>query len=310
MLSVGYPVLLERVGVRVAARIGLSFFLRHLQIVRDQRPLVDGLILLALFQANYARLSGEQIQALVDGECGGASPTPVSMNALAQSLKLPFETVRKRVAVLCSDGLCERHQGLLLITAAQLRADLYQWQAHAVAGAVRKLYFDLADLGVLKPAAPNWAYANAPRFDALRLATEYTLRQVEVMIDHVANPALGVLLIQILRTTTEHLDDTYTEVAEIDDVVCDELRRPASVPMLAGRCGLTIETTRRHLAILVDRGWVARAPGGGVLVTRDMLSASPWPEARRQNVANLNRLVEGMKAVSAAGLDVRAACGG
>jgi DNA-binding transcriptional regulator YhcF (GntR family) len=298
------PLFLERIGVRVAARLGMSFFLQHLQIVRDQRPLVDGLILLALFQFNYGRLNEEQARDLAGGGAE-SGPTAASVNALAQSLKLPFETVRQRVAVLRSDGLCERHKGSLLITPAQLQTERFQWQAQAIWSEVRRLYFGLADLGVLRPVAAAPVRDSPPLFDVLRLASEYTLRQVEAMTDQVANPALGILIINILRATTEHLDDTYTEVSETDDLVRDELRRPASVPMLASRCGLTVETARRHISTLVDQGWVVRAPGGGVMVTRDMLRGPPWPEARRQNVANLNRLVEGLDAVGALAFWVR-----
>lgn len=288
----------ERVGVRVAARLGTTFFLQHLQIVRDQRSLVDGLILLALFQTNYGRLREEDVRALIEGE-NGVAPTPASVNAIAQSLKLPYETVRKRVAALRADGVCELRKGSLLITPAQLQADRYQWQAHVVWSNVRALYLDLADLGVLRPIAPGPEVGSPPLFDVLRLAGEFSLRQFEVLIAVSTNPALGVMLLNILRASSEHLDDTFTEISEEGDVVRDDLKRPVSVSMVASRCGLTVETARRNIATLVEQGWLERAAGGGVLAPHDKLSAGPWPEARRLNLVHLNRLVEGLNAVGA-----------
>lgn len=298
-MSLGAPsAISERVGARIAARLGTNFFLQHLQTVRDQRSLVDGLILLALFQINYGRLRGEDVRALLEGE-GDVAPTPASVNAIAQSLKLPYETVRKRVAALRADGLCELRNGSLLIPPTQLRATRYRWQARVAWSNVRALYLDLADLSVLRPIAPGPEVGSPPLFDVLRLAGEYSLRQFEIMIAVSVNPTLGIMLLNILRASSEHLDGTFTEVCEEGDVIRDDLKRPASVSMVANRCGLTVETARRNIAILVEQGWLHRVAGGGVLARRDKLSAGPSLEARRLNLVHLHRLVEGLNAVGA-----------
>lgn len=132
-----------------------------------------------------------------------------------------------------------------------------------------------------------------------RLAGDYCLRQVTALSRHIADPTVGVLLIHVIRATTEHLDDTFTELSETEDLVRDDLRRPAPLALLTARVGLPSETVRRHLALLRDRGWVARAASGGFYLTREMLRAPPWPEARRENVMNLNRMFDGLAALAA-----------
>lgn len=288
----------DQVGVRVAARLGTTFFLQHLQTARDQGSLVDGLILLALFQTNYGRLKEKDVRAFIGGG-GDVAPRPASVNLIAQSLNLPYETVRKRIAALRADGLCQLHKGSLLIAPAQLQAARYQWQARAAWSNVRALYLDLAELGVLRPIAPGPEVGSPPMFDVLRLAGEFTLRQFEAMTALSVSPTLGYLLLHILRATSEHLDGTFTEVREEGDVTHDDLKRPASVSMVANRCGLTVETARRNIASLVEQGWLERVAGGGVLARRDKLSAGPWLETRRLNLVHLNRLVEGLNAVGA-----------
>lgn len=131
------PEFINRVAVRVAGRLGMTFFLNHLRILRDQRELIDTLILLAMWHANYGRVSGLRVWDEAAHTAADVDVQPVSVNALAQSLKLPFETVRRRVSALKSAGLCEARKSGVVIPPAHLFTERFHWDAFAIWGQVR-----------------------------------------------------------------------------------------------------------------------------------------------------------------------------
>lgn len=288
----------EAVAVRVAGRLGMAFFLDVLRISCDGRDLLDGLILLTVGHANTEHLDR-------DGSAGGLFDRydhipdagllrPISISALANSLGQPFETVRRRSRALVDEGACIQTAKGLTLPADAFVSDRARGTIFAINQKVRGLQLGLSSLGLLPTVAPADSVLMRPRRVA-RLAVNYCLRQLEAMTAHIDDPTVGVVLIQVIRTTTEHLDDTYTEFSETEDLVRDDLRRPASAAWLASRVGLPGETVRRHLNRLQAQGWVARATGGYFL-TREMLRAPPWPQARRDNVVNLNRLFASLSA--------------
>jgi hypothetical protein len=294
----------ETVAVRVAGRLGMQFFLNCLRIACDGRDLVDGLILMAIGHANLEHLDREpELQARFAGfdEPPPAELVrPISVNALAGSLRMPFETVRRRTLALRADGACAVEERGLVLPPGHLGSERDRMTVFSLAQQAKVLLVGLSALGVLRPSPGQAAPDAAPPRPAARLAVAYCLRQLESLSRHIEDPTVGVLLIHVIRITTDHLDDTYTEFAETEDLVRDDLRRPVATSLLAERVGLPRETVRRHVALLLDKGWVARAPAGGLHLTREMLRAAPWPEARRENVANLNRLVGGLVAAAAA----------
>lgn len=299
----GLPPFPETVAVRIAGRLGMDFFLNILRIVCDGGDLLDGLILLALAQANLGHLDRQpDLQARFAGYDDVLDPAllrPISVNALAASLSQPFETVRRRTLALRQQGACAMLDRGLVIPPEQWMSDRYRAMAFALVQQVERLRVGLRGLGLVPPSTPSPS-TRPPRVVA-RLAAEYALRQLEAMSEHMADPTVGVLLIHIIRVTTDHLDDTYTELAETQDLVRDDLRRPVSPSVLAARTGIPGETVRRHVRALLTRGWIARTPKGGCYLTREMLRAPPWPQARSQNVANLSRMFARLEAATAIG---------
>lgn len=290
----------ETVVVRVAGRLGMTFFLNVLRIVCDGRDLLDSLILMTIGQANLGHLDRDvRRQALFADYAQPLDPTllrPISANAVSAILSQPFETVRRRTVRLRSAAGCVMtEQGLVIPPEHFVSA-----QTHAVTFAinqqVRILYANLRELGVLRARLSLDRSLPRPRAVA-RLAIDYILRQLEAMSAQISDPTVGILLIHVIRATTDHLDDTFTEFSEIEDLVDDRLRRPASIALLADRAGLPRETARRHMAELLERGWIAQAPKSGYYLSRDMLRATPWPKARQDNVVNLNRMFDALSAL-------------
>lgn len=293
----------DTVTVRVAGRLGMAFFLDVLRIVCDGRDLLDGLILMTIGQANLGHLdrAGEPAHnfcAYSDIPDAGLL-RPISANALAASLGQPFETIRRRTAALRRTRACEAAPRGLVIPVSRLTSLQEQAKVFSINQKVRALSIALRDLNLLRTGVDFDRPSPQPRAVA-RLVVEYVLRQLETMAAHIEDPTTGVLLIHVIRTTTEHLDDTFTELSEHEDLMRDELRRPASIVALAARAALPRETARRRLAELAARGWVARAEGGGYYLTREMLRATPWPEARRDNVINPNRMFDGLATLAKA----------
>ncbi|ODT88347.1 hypothetical protein [Phenylobacterium sp. SCN 70-31] len=288
----------ETVAVRIAGRLGMTFFLNNLRIVCDGGDLLDGLILLAVGQANLGHLDrphGPPASfAGYDDVLDPALLRPISVNALAASLGQPFETVRRRTAALRETGACAATDRGLVIPPERWMSDRRKAMAFAIGQQIQALAIGLQALGVLRTSM-NVTTLGRP-WVLTRLAADYCLRQLEAMSAHIPDPTVGVLLIHIIRVTTEHLDDTYTEFTETEDLVQDDLRRPASVATLASRAGIPGETVRRHVALLLARGWIARGPKGGYYLTREMLRAAPWPQARHDNIANLNRMFAALEA--------------
>ncbi len=286
----------ETVAVRIAGRLGMTFFLNNLRIICDGRDLLDGLILLAIGQANLGHLdrtAGSHTSFdEYDDTLDPALLRPISVNALAASLAQPFETIRRRTSALREAGVCVATDRGLILPPEDWISDRRKAMTFAVAQQVQTLGVGLHALGVLRTPL-DVTRMGRPRRVA-RLAADYCLRQIETMSTHIPDPTVGVLLIHVIRTTTDHLDDTYTELSETEDLVRDDLRRPASLAELASRSGIPGETVRRHVALLLARGWIAKSPKGRYYLTREMLRAEPWPQARRDNVANLNRLFVGL----------------
>lgn len=284
------------VAVRIAGRLGMAFFLDHLRMFSDDRDLVDGLILLTVLHANIDPLYRESAEAPLAQDWTPAPDQlrPISVNAVANSLSLPYETARRRVVGLRAAGRIEAGEQGLLVAPGHFSSARHAFERLTAARRVRTLCLDLAELGVLRPLPGPARRAPPSGLVVGHLAAEYCLRQMETLQRHIGDVTTGILLIHIIRITTDHLDDTFTEFTEVEDLVRDDLRRPTSVAHLAARAGVPAETARRHAAALVERGWVARTQEGKLYVTREMLRAPPWPAGRQENVVNLNRMVAGL----------------
>jgi hypothetical protein len=103
--------------LRLAHRISIDYTIRFLTLLRSLGPgdLVDTLVSLALIQANVGHIDNP-IGAPADGiRADGAVPDalrrPVSVLALADTLGLPYETTRRRLAQLAAAGYCTRVPG-------------------------------------------------------------------------------------------------------------------------------------------------------------------------------------------------------
>lgn len=293
----------EQTGrLRLTSRLTAAYLLDTIAIVRGEGHLLDTLLASAIIQANVAEIVQHADLQLAFAESDALPPDdmrrPVSVNALASSLNVPFETVRRRVAGLVRDGYCVAVEGGVIVPSAVLIRPKYYADAFRGYERLRAFYYQLRDLDLLQDLpspSVDLAAGAFPVRAVARLVGAYVLRIVE-MLGKAGILAEGdlvdaLILLEAFRTNVEHLaQDLGSRVAfGPGNVVSDSQRRPVSVAALAKRLGMPQETVRRRVSALVARG-ACRRVGGGVIVPSELLAHPFLRRSLSGNAANLQRL--------------------
>lgn len=288
--------------LRVTSRLTAAYLLDTVAIVRGEGHVLDTLLASAIIQANVAdihRHADLQVQfAETDALPDDGMRRPVSINALAASLALPFETVRRRVGGMVRSGYCAQVDGGVIVPTAVLAQPQYYVQAFRAYERLRRFYYELRDLGLLPelpPPSVDLAGGVFPVRAVTRLAGAYVLRIVE-MIGSVGTLAEGdlvdsLILLEVFRSNVEHIPphERGGEGFEPGDMVGDGYRRPVAVSALARRVGLPLETVRRRSTALMARG-ACRRVSGGLIVPGAALATSLLHRSLAGNASNLARL--------------------
>ncbi len=97
------------------------------------------------------------------------------------------------------------------------------------------------------------------------------------------------------RTQPEHWTPELTELGAMTHASTPEGRQlPINIQSVADYSGIPRETVRRKVAILQDRGWVARAADGRLVVARD--AAPDLEDATGETIAYLASLLMAFQA--------------
>jgi hypothetical protein len=75
---------------------------------------------------------------------------PVSISAIANSLRIPFETARRRIAALVELGIVKSAPRGVIIPMGPLNSPFYRMTAEAHYLLIRTLYFRLRGIGLLE----------------------------------------------------------------------------------------------------------------------------------------------------------------
>jgi hypothetical protein len=291
--------------MRLAARLGAAFAIDLVKLGGFGRDVVDGVLLVAISQANVAQITRDpQLQrayATLDQAPPDQLRRPVSVSAIAHSLRMPFETARRRIAALAELGVVARTPRGVILPTAPLNSPFYRMFAEAHYAMVRKLYVDLRGVGMLEdPRLHGEAAgdpANPPVRLVVRLSSDYLLRLAEPLTLHVGDMVTAIVLLDLFLANTEHLP---TSEAGADDVewsaegfVPDRLRRPVRAAVLADRLGIPQETVRRHLLRLEKADRCERKETGYLLPAR-VLARPPIVKFMEDNRSHLHRLFAGL----------------
>lgn len=288
-------------NLRVAARLANGFALDLVKLGGFGRDVIDGLLLCAISQANVAQITrNPELQrryALMDQPPPDELRRAVSMSAIANSLRIPFETARRRISALVDLGVLVTHPRGVVLPTAPMNSPFYRMAAAAHFDLVRKLYFRLRGIGLLedvpRPANPAYDPENPPVRLVVRLSSDYVLRLAEPIAEHIGDLVSGLVLMDIIQANTEHLPDTEGGEADADwsvgGFVPDAARRPIRAAALAERLGMAHETIRRHLGRLAAADRCERN-GDGYIVPARVLAREPFVRYMTDNQSHLYRL--------------------
>lgn len=275
------------------ARASLACVRDVVRISRGDDDLIDALIFTAALDANMVPVNRDPELRVTYGGIEDSAPDelrrPVSINAMAQSLRLPFETVRRRFQKLARAGLCVITPQGVVAPRSAVTSPAYKAKQRDRYDRLRDFHATLTAMGALAaaPAADTPPPPGEPLVRAAnRALSEYTLRACSDLIALTGDVVSSLILMELALENTRALAPgelaAWTREPEA-------LGRPVRIAALAAPLRFSAETIRRHVAVLEETGFCRRTAGGVVAVA----PASAWPALIRlvdANHANVQRL--------------------
>ncbi|MBL8773269.1 MAG: hypothetical protein JNK30_17940 [Phenylobacterium sp.] len=266
---------------RRVARLSFAFLLDEMvNGVGGLEPL-EALLVLAVNQANIAPLTRDPAARARYGQIEAPAPDaerrPVSINAVAASLGLPFETVRRRIRRLAAAGVCTVSAEGVVVPASFLASPDYVQSVRVGHARLRAFYQDLQAAGLVEELPPS-AYGledAVPVRAAARLLSDYVLRSCEGLMREAGNVVSALILTAILAAA---LRDTGARL---------------SVSQISRRLRLPPETIRRHLVQMSEDELCARTSVGAG-IPPDMLERPGFTNLFADNAVNVQRLLNGL----------------
>lgn len=286
--------------IRLVNRLAAPCILDAAMVGRLDREFVDALILLAIVQANVAPLLRDRdlqrAYASYDEPPPDELRRPVSVNAIAQSLRLPYETVRRRIARLARAGACEIGDHGVIVPTRELATPGHLMAMTAVWDQIRRLYEALRELGLIdgmvsaEDRARGEAETESPPLRAvIRIASDFMLRLIDNVTAQFGSLIAGVVWFAILRGNGE-----LAPGADEASVARKETPpRPVRVVEIAARLSAPQETVRRYVGELVEQGFCARTPAG-IIVPPEVLARPGAMKILQDNVTDLQRMFTGL----------------
>ena len=301
--SEAMPAINSRVqAARLAVRLTIATVLDIISIARADRHVLDTLLVCTITQSNIAPVNQQGDLQVAYAGADEAPPDeirrPISINALATSLGLPFETVRRRVKGLVTSGICVLRDGGLIVPTEALSSPGHVENLAAIYERLRAFYYDMRDLGLtgqLPPATVRHDPDALPLRTTARLVTEFNLRLVDRLMHHLGDAVNVLIILETFRSNTEAFKrdlqggDSY----DAADLIPDRLRAPIRNAALAQKLGLPQETVRRHVEELIKAGKIQRIQGG-LIVPAEAMAQPALRAGLAESLANLQRLFASM----------------
>jgi hypothetical protein len=200
---------------------------------------------------------------------------------VAASLRLPYETVRRRLKQLAAEGACVLSDRGAIVPQAFLGSAAYLESARALHERLWVFYRDAraADLvGELPPSRYATEAGVAVR-GAIRLGADYLLRSADTFVGYFGDLISGLAGMTVLCASLAPDGRASGE--------------GVTVSALAERLQIPIETVRRHAVQLVKAGRCVRMRHG--LAIPEHLLADPALSALlRENAGHAQRLFAGL----------------
>jgi hypothetical protein len=258
-------------------RLSFAFMLDQAAMGLGGLSSLDAILVMAINQANIAPLTHEPLARIRHGRMEAPAPDarrrPVSINAVANSLRMPFETVRRHVKRLEGLGACASVEGGVIVPETYLASEAY---IQGVMQSHRRLvvFFHESNAGGLIEPLPRSAYPAEPTIPvraAARLLADYLLRTTDALLTAVPDLPSVIVLLAVISAETGR-----TSVAEISQ-----------------RLGMPAETVRRHVKGLMGQDLVLRI-STGLVVPYEVMDRPIWQAFLRENAVNAQRLFAGL----------------
>lgn len=297
---------------RATLRVTSDFFLRITSLLSGlmDGDLIKGLVWLGIVEANVRRLGADPDLSAAYASSETPLPDelrePVSVYALAQALRLPYETTRRYVQKLIDAGQARRIERGVIVPMEAMEAPPVRQASVQFHASLRRFMETLARLGAYpdllgaaagrRPhlsAAPAEAPPNSLRRIA-RATNSFHLRTAEVLADAADGDLVrGIVFLGVVQANIQALNSDLglsLQYAGAGDIPPDDLRRPISVYALAQSLGLPYETTRRYVQKLIEDGRCARKPAG-IVVSAEVLGQPAMRAAVERNHANVAEFI-------------------
>ncbi|MEI9887056.1 MAG: hypothetical protein WDN08_11255 [Rhizomicrobium sp.] len=265
--------------IRLVMRLLLEFMVGTMPVLARWHggDLVRGIVFLAIAQANRPRFSDVARVGLLPWTRGDAALKPLSVLALSESLKLPYETARRRVLALARDGLVQRQeQGAIVPNAVIAGAafdafagDTYDRFLALLLG-LRAIHFDFASFG--KGALPPDAAllpGGEPDLAVRHVVIDFVLRLVECGVFAHENDLVRALIFSaIMAANAEPYTadpDAAWDYATLAQSPPAHRRKPIPIAEVAHRTGIPYETARRYIVVMLRDKDIVRVPGKGLI---------------------------------------------
>ncbi|HEY0648603.1 hypothetical protein [Phenylobacterium sp.] len=272
------------------APLSIDFILDIRAISRRDRDLIDSLLFATIIASNVAPLTQDPGLQLAYADLASPAPAemrrPVSVNAVAQSMRIPFETARRRVRRMEKAGILEvTARGVTVPQSILQRPDFIEGilQRHDRIG---QFYRELCAAGVLTAVvAAGGAGDPPPVLITNRLTWEYVLRMADEMIAMTGDPLSGLILMKIVQHNIRGLGPDELTVWARNPVAAG---LPARTSSFAAELGLSPETARRYVMSLETAGFLHRSTRGAVAIAPPE-EAPALERMALDNLANVQR---------------------
>lgn len=253
---------------RLSARLANAFVLDLVKLGAHGRDIIDPLIRSALMQVGIGPVMRDpklQLRfATFDCDIPDDLRRPASVNGLATSLGVPFETVRRRIHAFAAEGACIAVGRRFVVPSTVTSSPFFHMACTIQYAKLLAFHDQLREAGAVpaQVSSPrNWPAP--PVRLAGRFVVEFVLRFRELIAVHVPDAVSSVVFMDILAANVEALP--LTRDGGLGAVFGDSERIGVSGHQIAQRLSIPDETVRRHIATLVERGLVVRGRKGWIV---------------------------------------------
>ena len=298
-------------NVRAILRVGNEFFLRTLDSMASlaDDDLVKALVYTAMWTANVKHIThsvaaNQQFSAF-DSLPPDEMREPVSVMALSNALRIPYETVRRYVHTMLNEGRCVRlNRKGFIVPAAVIGSEAHRKAMRANFPSLLRFLTELKRAGfdyapyrhrlphTVPLPAPGEPMTNSRA--VTRVLGEMVMHGVDLLGRLHESDFLYALIFTAIWTTNVHhitASNDNLKYGGLTELPPDETRRPVTVHALATSLRIPYETVRRYANKMVANGSAVRVGNKGLIVPRERLAVEEGFEGTRNAYIYIERTV-------------------